>query len=186
MSTYDEYLNRPAELQKATRLKVAAWLATAIVMVTVVAMRQIKVPLPEDVSLKFLPAVHAVLNSIVAALLLFALVMIKRRNIAAHRRATSAAMACSVLFLVGYVAYHVTSDPTKYGGAGSIRYLYFFLLVSHIVSAAISLPFILYTWIYGATNQFAKHRRLAKWIFPIWLYVAVTGPVCYWMLRPYY
>jgi putative membrane protein len=112
--------------------------------------------------------------------------MIKRRNVEAHRRATTLAMACSVLFLIGYVAYHVTSDHTKFGGAGPIRYVYYFLLVTHIIFAAASLPFILYAWIYGVTNQFAKHRRLVKWVFPMWLYVALTGPICYLLLRPYY
>jgi putative membrane protein len=183
---YEDYLSSPPNLVLSNRLKTIAWVVTAVVLVTVGGMRQIKLPLPDGVSLAFLPAVHAVLNSLVALLLVVALVLVKRRNIAGHRRATSAAMACSVLFLVGYVAYHITNEHTSFGGEGPIRYLYYTLLATHIVLAAISLPFILYTWIYGATNQFAAHRRLAKWIYPIWLYVAVSGPICYLMLRPYY
>jgi putative membrane protein len=96
------------------------------------------------------------------------------------------AMFLSVLFLLSYVAYHMTNDPTRYGGTGAMRTVYFLLLITHIVSAAVSLPFILFTFIAGWTNRFAAHRKLARWVFPLWLYVAVTGPVCYWMLKPYY
>ena len=110
------------------------------------------------------------------------------------------AMGLSVLFLLSYVAYHFTSNEVKFGDVnldgivdeaerarvGGTRVAYLLLLVSHIVLAAVSLPFILFTFIAGWTNRFAAHRRLARWVFPVWLYVAVTGPVCYWMLRPYY
>ena len=96
------------------------------------------------------------------------------------------AMILSVLFLLSYVAYHMTNDPTRYGGVGGMRTLYFILLGTHIVFAAVSLPFIMFTFIAGWTNRFAAHRKLASWVFPLWLYVAITGPICYWMLRPYY
>jgi putative membrane protein len=96
------------------------------------------------------------------------------------------AMSLSVLFLLSYVAYHMTSEPTRFGGVGSIRTVYFMLLASHILLAAVSLPFILFTFIAAWTNRFKAHRKLARWVFPLWLYVALTGPICYWMLRPYY
>jgi putative membrane protein len=96
------------------------------------------------------------------------------------------AMLLSILFLLSYVTYHVTTPPTSFGGQGSIRTIYFLLLVTHIAAASFSLPFILFTFIAGWTNRFAAHRKLARWVFPLWLYVAITGPVCYWMLRPYY
>jgi putative membrane protein len=145
-----------------------------------------KIPLPDGVSLSFLPMVHACLNSLVAVFLVVALVMIKRGNVKSHKLSISAAMACSALFLLCYVAYHFTTGETKFGGEGAIKVLYLVLLISHITLAAISLPFILLTWVYGFTNQFHKHRKMAKWVFPVWLYVAVTGPICYLMLRPYY
>ena len=97
-----------------------------------------------------------------------------------------AAMVCSALFLLCYVAYHFTNEETRFGGEGFARTAYFVLLISHIVLAALSLPFILQTWIYGFTNQFEKHRKMAKLVFPVWLYVALTGPICYLMLQPYY
>jgi putative membrane protein len=109
-------------------------------------------------------------------------------------------MGCSLLFLLSYVAYHFTTAETLFGDlnkdkvlsieeleiVGKTRYVYLIILLSHIILAAISLPFILLTFVYGYTNQFVKHRKLAKKIFPVWLYVAVTGPIVYLMLKPYY
>ena len=169
------------------KLRILVWVLTVAVWLLVGAMRRPeKIPLPEGVSLSFLPMVHAILNTGVAVCLITALVMIKRKNVVAHWRFIGAAMILSATFLLCYVAYHFTTEETKFGGTGAIRYAYFALLISHIVLAAISLPFILQTWVYGFTNQVAKHRKLAKRVFPVWLYVAVTGPICYLMLRPYY
>ena len=182
-----QYVQQPPNPGLGKRLTIAVWVLTILVWLLVGAMRRPeKIPLPEGVSLSFLPAVHATLNSLVAIFLVTALVMIKRNNVRLHKMAISAAMICSALFLTCYVAYHFTTAETKFGGEGTAKLCYFILLISHIVLAAISLPFILLTWVYGFTNQFQKHRSTAKWVFPIWLYVAVTGPVCYLMLRPYY
>ena len=169
------------------KLRIFVWVLTIVVWLLVGAMRRPeKIPLPDGILLSFLPMVHAILNSCVAAFLVAALVMIKRKNVVAHRRFISAAMIASASFLLCYVAYHFTTEETKFGGQGAIRIVYFVLLISHIVLAAVSLPFILQTWVYGFTNQVMKHRKMAKWVFPMWLYVAVTGPVCYLLLRPYY
>ena len=178
-------INKP-NLPLARRLNVVAWILTVAVLGLVGAMRQIKIQLPEGFDLSFLPAVHATLNSMVALFLIIALVMIKQKKVTAHKRAISAAMICSILFLLCYVSYHFTTPETKFGGVGWTRTVYFLLLVSHIILAAVSFPFILFTWIYGFTNQVQKHRRMAKYVFPVWLYVAVSGPICYLMLRPYY
>ena len=183
---FEERIQQPPNLKLAKTLKIVAWVVTIAVLGLVGAMRHIHLPLPEGVSLNFLPGVHATLNTIVAICLVAALVMIKTKNVVAHQRFINVAMICSALFLICYVAYHTTSGETKYGGTGIAKTIYLILLISHIVLAAVSLPFILYTYIYAYTNQFAKHRKITKWVFPMWLYVAVTGPVCYWMLRPYY
>lgn len=176
-----------ANRQLGKKLQVAVWVVTVLVWILVGLMRSpSKIPLPEGVTLSFLPAVHAVLNSLVAIFLISALVMIKRGDVTNHKRFIFAAMTCSAIFLLCYVAYHFTTPETKYGGEGIARTIYFGLLISHIVLAALSLPFILQTWVYGFTNQFDRHRRMAKWVFPVWLYVAVTGPICYLMLRPFY
>jgi len=182
----EEKIQQSPNLKLAKTLKIVTWVVTVAVLGLVAAMREIHLPLPEGMSLKFLPAVHATLNTIVAICLVAALVMIKKKNVVAHQRFINVAMICSALFLICYVAYHITSGETKYGGEGISKTIYLILLISHIVLAAVSLPFILYTYIYAYTNQFAKHRRITKWVFPMWLYVAVTGPICYLMLRPYY
>lgn len=182
-----EYIQQSPNVELGKTLAVITWVVTVIVWGLVGAMRQPeKIPLPEGVSLSFLPMVHACLNSLVAFFLLLALVMIKRNDVRTHKLFISAAMICSALFLTCYVAYHFTTPETRFGGEGTIKLVYLVLLISHIVLAAISLPFILLTWVYGFTNQFEKHRKMAKWVFPIWLYVAVSGPICYLMLRPYY
>ena len=181
-----EHLKRTPDLARARVLKILAWIVTAAVLILVALMREFKFPLPGGMTLSFLPAVHATLNTLAAICLVLAVIMIKSKNVVAHRRFINTAMICSALFLLCYVAYHFTTPETKFGGEGAIKVVYLLLLISHIVLAAISLPFILFTYIYAWTNQFAKHRAMAKWVFPVWLYVAVTGPICYLMLRPYY
>jgi putative membrane protein len=183
-----EWLSRPPQEALSKKLGIIAWVLTGVVLVLVGMMRrpELRIPLPEGFSFDFLPPVHAVLNSLVAVALIVALVAVKQGKISLHRKAIFAAMGLSVAFLLCYVAYHFTTDETRYGGAGLMRGVYFFLLISHIVLAGVSLPFILFTFIAGWTNRFAAHRRLAKWVFPLWLYVAVTGPICYLMLKPYY
>jgi putative membrane protein len=186
MKNRTETLQQPPNLKLAKTLKIANWLITAAVLILVVLMRQVKIPLPEGFSFAFLPPIYSTVNALAAVLLVVALVMIKRGIVSAHKLAINGAMICSLLFLLCYVLYHFTNEETRFGGEGLSKIIYLLLLISHIVLAAASLPFILLTWSYGVTNQFDKHRRLAKWVFPVWLYVAVTGPVCYLMLRPYY
>ncbi len=181
-----ETLSLTPNLPLAKRLQIATWILSAIVLALVVIMREIKIPLPEGMSMGFLPPIYSAINSFAAMLLIFALVMIKRGNVRIHVMAINSAMVCSLLFLGCYVVYHFTTDATKFGGEGAMKVVYLLLLISHIVLAAASLPFILLTWTYGFTNQFEKHRRLAKYVFPVWLYVAASGPICYLMLRPYY
>ena len=197
-----EWLSRQPQEALSRKLGIAAWVATALVLILVGLMRrpELRIPLPEGVSFAFLPPVHAVLNSLVAVALVVALVAVKQGKLALHRNAIFAAMGLSVAFLLCYVAYHFTHVETLYGdlngdgavdaaekaATGGMRSVYLILLISHISLAGISLPFILFTFIAGWTNRFAAHRRLAKWVFPLWLYVAATGPICYLMLKPYY
>lgn len=184
---HKEWLSQPPQEALSKKLGITAWILTSAVLVLVVMMRSpYKIPLPEGWSMSFLPPVHAVLNSLVAVALIGALVAVKAGKIALHRNFIFVAMGLSVGFLLCYVAYHFTTVETKFGGEGWVRGAYFFLLITHIVLAGVSLPFILFTFISGWTNRFAAHRKLAKWVFPMWLYVAVTGPICYLMLKPYY
>jgi len=188
MSDFQTYLQRKPNLKLGKTLKIVTWILTAAVLILVGLMRRpnLKIPLPDGVSMAFLPPVHAALNTIVALSLIIAVWMIKKKNVNAHKLWIGIAMLCSVLFLLCYVAYHFTTTETLYAGQGTMRTVYFFFLITHIILAGISLPFILITWLYGFTNQFTKHKKMAKWVFPVWLYVAITGPICYFMLKPYY
>ena len=181
-----EWLARAPQEALSKKLGVAAWALSTVVLLLVVVMQKIKLPLPEGWSTSFLPPIHAGINAAAAVVLVISLIFIKQGKVRLHRAMMVLAMVLSVLFLLSYVAYHMTNDPTKFGGEGAIRSVYFVLLITHILFAAVSLPFILFTFIAGWTNRFAAHRRLARWVFPLWLYVAVTGPVCYLMLKPYY
>ena len=183
---HKNWLTRAPQEALSKKLGITAWVLTAVVLGLVALMRGPKIPLPDGWSMAFLPPVHAVLNSLVAISLVAALIAVKQGKISLHRNFIFAAMAFSVGFLLCYVAYHFTTEETRYGGQGAMKTAYLLLLISHIILAGVSLPFILFTFISGYTNRFAAHRRLAKWVFPMWLYVAITGPICYLMLRPYY
>ena len=175
---------------------------SAIVLLLVIALFQL--PKPDAAAVPAfvhsLPALHATLNSLAGVALLLALYFVKNKNIANHQRMIYVAMICSALFLLSYVLYHACMLDTKYGDLNhdhfldstelaavqTLRPFYLFILITHIILAASILPFILFTFIRGYYRQIEAHRRLARWTFPFWLYVAVTGPVCYFFLMPYY
>jgi putative membrane protein len=189
-----------AQLALEKRLNTLAWIVSGAVLVLVGLMRRVKIPLPEGWDFSFLPPFHATVNALTALVLLVALVFIKQKRIDWHRKAIYVAMGLSVLFLLSYVAYHFTTPETIYGdlnrdglldeaelaAVGGARTGYLVLLFSHIILAAVSLPFILFTFIRAYTNQFDRHKRMARWVWPVWFYVALTGPICYYLLMPYY
>lgn len=166
------------------RMNIGAYVLSVVVLLLVGMMRRVKIDLGIDFS--FLPPVHASLNALAAVILVFAYYFIRKKNILAHRRSIYAAMVCSALFLVSYVLYHFTTPETKFGGTGILRTIYFFVLITHVILAAVILPFILLTFNRAYTAQYERHKKMARWVFPLWLYVAITGPICYLMLRPYY
>lgn len=136
--------------------------------------------------LTFLPPIYASINGLTAIVLVLAVLQIKKGNRKIHERLMKFAILLSVLFLVMYVAYHMTSDSTSYGGEGTIRYVYFFILITHIVLSIVIIPLVLFTYVRALAERFDKHKKLAKITFPIWLYVAITGVVVYLMISPYY
>lgn len=168
----------------AKKLNLVAYILSAAVLILVGLMRRVKIS--TDFDLGFLPAVNAVINTIVALFLLAALYFIKRKNIDKHKQMIFGAISFSALFLLGYVLYHFTTVETSYCKDGVIRYVYYFILITHIILAGISFPFILFTFIKGYTFQVEKHKRMAKWVWPVWFYVAVTGPITYLFLSPCY
>lgn len=139
---------------------------------------------PFDVYL--LPLTNAILNASCSVFLIVALIAAKCKNIQLHTKMIYSAMLLSLLFLVVYVLYHLTAQHTKFGGTGTIKIVYLLILLSHIVLAAVQTPFVLFAFLYGYTNQVEKHKRIVKFSYPIWLYVSVTGVICYLMISPYY
>ena len=136
--------------------------------------------------LSFLPPIYATINGFTAVLLVAAVIAIKNGNRKLHENLMKTAIACAVAFLGMYVAYHMTSDSTKFGGEGLIKYVYYFILITHIVLSVIIIPLVLTTYVKAWSQQFDKHKKIAKITFPIWLYVAVTGVIVYLMISPYY
>ena len=151
-------------------------------------------------SLDFLPAMNATLNGICTVLLIVALMAIKKKNVQLHKRLMIGAILISVVFLVSYVLYHLTHDPALFGdanhdgnltdaekaGVGSLRYVYYFILLTHIVLSAAIVPMVLVSYVRALSERFDKHRKIAKITLPLWLYVTITGPVVYFMIAPYY
>jgi putative membrane protein len=129
---------------------------------------------------------NAVINSVVSILLVMALVAVKGRNYELHKKLMLGAMILSILFLVSYIAHHLLAGETKYGGEGWMKTLYYFILITHIPLAAIILPFILFTAYRGLTGEYAAHKKLARYTWPLWLYVSVTGVLVYLFISPYY
>lgn len=139
-----------------------------------------------DLDVSFLPHLNAVLNSATAISLLAGLYFIKRKQIVLHRTAMLSAIGLSSLFLISYVIYHYQAPHTKFGGEGAIRIIYFLILITHIILAAIIVPMVLLSVYFAFSEQITKHKKLVRWTYPIWLYVAVSGVVVYFMISPYY
>jgi putative membrane protein len=159
-------------------------IAVSIVIPLVVAILfGVKIP---GYDFSFLPPIYATINGMTGVLLVAAVIAIKNKNRKLHERLIKTCMVLSASFLVMYVLYHMTSDSTPYGGQGSIRYVYFFILITHILLSVSIIPLVLFTYVRALYGNFARHRALAKFAFPLWLYVAVTGVIVYLMISPYY
>ena len=176
------------------------WIFSAIVFLAVTILDKITL----DVNLGFNPHIFAMLsagvNSIVSVLLIVGLVFVKQKKYQLHKNTMMFTMALSVLFLVFYIAHHLFTGETKYGDinhdgllsndeislAGTMRYVYYIIISTHVTLAGIVMPFVLYSAYRGLTGEFSLHKKLVRYTFPIWLYVAVTGVIVYLMISPYY
>ena len=136
--------------------------------------------------LTFLPPIYATINAVTAIVLVSAVMAIKNGKRKIHENLMKSAIALSLAFLVMYIAYHMTTDSTAFGGSGAIKYVYFFILLSHIILSIATIPLVLITYVRALAEKFDQHKKIAKITFPIWLYVAVTGVVVYLMIAPYY
>ena len=133
-----------------------------------------------------LPKLNAIINGTAFVVLIAAWFAIKNKKVNLHKKLTSVAVILSVLFLLSYITFHFTTEPTKYGGEGSLKYIYYFVLLSHILLSAIIVPLVLFTYARGYMMQVEQHRKLAKYTWPLWLYVTATGVIVYLMISPYY
>lgn len=163
--------------------------ALSIVVFIVVVMLNKKVITPptEIPSIVYkLPALNAIINALCSILLVASFVMIKKKKIAIHKKINLTTFVLSAVFLVSYITYHFYMKETSYGGDGLMKSLYYFILITHIVLAAVVLPMVLMSFYYGLYNKVEKHRKLVRFAFPIWLYVTITGVLVYLMISPYY
>lgn len=168
-----------------------AYLIIGILSVVVPLLVAVLMFLPQFVSLgnldfTFLPHLNATLNSCTTICLLMALLFIKNKNIKAHQFSMFAALILSTLFLLSYVVYHSQVESTPFGGQGIIRSVYFFILLSHILLSIVTVPFVLLAFYHALKGNFEKHKKIVKWGYPIWLYVAISGVTVYFLIRPYY
>ena len=160
------------------------WILSIAIPIVVAVLFRVRIPNVEP--LDFLPPIYATINGVTAILLVIAVINIKRGNRFLHEVFMKSCIVLSVIFLGMYVAYHMTSDPTPFGGTGAIKYVYYAILISHILLSIIIIPFVLVTYVRAITGRFPQHKKIAKITFPIWLYVAVSGVVVYLMISPYY
>jgi putative membrane protein len=157
-----------------------------VVFAAVVLLSRFKLTVDLGFNVHVFAAINAIINSIIALLLIAALVAVKNKKYLLHKKLMFTSLILSVIFLVSYIAHHLLAGETKFGGTGTIKIIYLLILFTHIFLAAIILPFILYTAYRALTAEFDTHKRLAKYTWPLWLYVAVSGPVVYLMISPYY
>lgn len=162
------------------------WIVVLSVIIPIAVAILFSVKIPNVEPLTFLPPIYAAINAFTAVLLIAAFISVKNKKIQLHEKLMSTAIFCSIVFLVLYVAYHMTSDSTVFGGEGAIKYVYYFILITHILLSIIIIPFVLITYIRALTNDIERHRKIARITFPLWLYVTITGVIVYVMISPYY
>lgn len=169
--------------------KQAKWLIgvfSFVVFAVVVLLGRVKIDIDAGFDIHIFATVNAVINTAIAFILIASLWAVKAGKFLLHKKLMQAALVLSIIFLVCYIIHHLLSGSTQFGGEGAVRIFYYFILITHVFLAAIILPFILFTAYRGLTGEYAKHKKLAKITWPLWFYVAVTGPVVYLLISPYY
>lgn len=183
-------------------VKLVIWITTIVICLAVIILNRKILPVPSEIPgfIFKLPALNAFLNGTCTVLLIFSLLAVKKKNITLHKKLNLTAFLLSSLFLISYVTAHYFIPDTKYGdidhnglldtaeqaAVSGIKPLYLFILLSHIFLAVLVLPLVLLSFYYGLTDQRAKHKKLTRFSYPIWLYVTITGVVVYLMISPYY
>ena len=191
-------MNNSKEILDGKKYNKLIVVLSVVIPIVVAILFGVRIPNVEP--LTFLPPIYATINGLTAIILIIAFIAIKNKNLILHENLMTTAIWCSVAFLIMYVAYHMTSDSTKFGdinhngildpnekeAVGNTLYIYYFVLLTHIILSVAIIPFVLITYVRAVTNNIEKHRKIAKITFPMWLYVAITGVVVYIMISPYY
>lgn len=170
-----------AESKKYRPLVIAASVLVPVVVAILFTVR-----IPDAEPLTFLPPIYAGINALTSLLLIAALYFIKNGQRKIHEVLMKVCIGLSLIFLVMYIAYHMTTDPTPFGGEGVIKYVYYFILISHILLSIIVIPLVLTSYTRAISSEFISHKKISKITFPVWLYVAITGVIVYLMISPYY
>ena len=171
---------------KTNQLRYKNLIIAVSILIPVVVALLFRVRLEGVQPFTFLPPIYAAINGYTAVILIIALWAIKKRKITLHEQLMKTAIGLSLSFLVMYVIYHLTSDPTPYGGEGWMKSFYYFILISHILLSVAIIPLVLISFVRAISQQFTSHRKIARITFPIWLYITITGVIIYIMISPYY
>ena len=161
------------------------WIVALSIVIPIVVAALFGIKIDAELPI-FLPPIYASINALTSLVLIIAVWAIKYKKRHLHENLMKFAIGLSIIFLVMYVAYHMTSESTKFGGEGAIKYIYYFILFTHIVLSVMVIPFVLITYVRAITNNFERHKKIAKITFPLWLYVTITGVIVYLMISPYY
>lgn len=172
-----------ADNKEKNLFRIAAIISIALPLI-VFALNRVKIDLIPKPDVYTIPLINAILNGSSAVVLILSLIFVKMGRIDLHSKSIMLAMVLSALFLVGYILYHISTETTSYGG--DYKTLYYSLLIPHIILAGVQAPFVLFAFLYGYLGKIDKHKRLVKFSYPIWLYVSITGVICYMMIAPYY
>lgn len=159
------------------------WVVSIVIPIVVALLFRVKI---DGLDLSFLPSVYATINGLTAFTLSLAVYFIKNKDRKKHEFFINISLILSVAFLLLYVSYHATSEPTIYGGEGVLKFIYYFILISHIILSVIVIPFVLFTYSFAKQDKFVSHKKLARIAFPLWMYVAISGVVVYLLISPYY
>ncbi|WP_347922988.1 DUF420 domain-containing protein [Pontimicrobium sp. SW4] len=171
---------------KTKEKKYNKWIVVLSIAIPLVVAALFGIKIPNVEPLTFLPPIYATINAFTALVLISAFIAIINKKQKLHKRLMQLAISLSVVFLAMYVAYHMTSESTKFGGEGLVKYVYYIVLISHIILSVAVIPFVLITYVRAVTNNFEQHKKIARITFPLWLYVAISGVVVYIMISPYY
>lgn len=171
--------------------KLANWLialVSVIIFAAIVALdsKVVRIPYPFGFDVHYFATANAIINSFVTLSLIAALLAVKKKNFVLHKRLMLTAILLSVLFLLSYICHHLWAGDTSFGGTGAVRYVYYFILITHIILAAVILPFILVTAYRGLSGNYEKHKKIARISWPLWLYVSITGVLVYLLISPHY